>query len=160
TFFYPGSSIGNFTPAEALALLRTIRQHCDEPGSGLLIGVETGKDPARLVAASDDAAGITAAFNRNILLHVNRVLGTAFAPVGFAHVARYNQAAGRVEMHLEPRAPKRVRIDGINRVYAAGERIHTESSYKYTPDEFTAMLQRAGFSSVQCWQDEARDFAV
>ena len=161
TWFYPGSSIGNFSPSEALQFLQTIRGHCEGDGeSGLLIGVDTKKDAARLRAAYDDAAGVTAAFNRNILLHVNRVLGTGFAPVGFAHVARYNQAAGRVEMNLEARAPQTVRIDGIRRVYAAGERIHTESSYKYTPDEFTAMLQRAGFSSVQCWQDDAGDFAV
>ena len=160
TFFYPGSSIGNFTPAEALALLRTIRQHCDEPGSGLLIGVDTVKDPARLVAAYDDAAGITAAFNRNILLHVNRVLGTAFAPVAFTHVALYDDAAGRVEMHLEARAAHVVEIDGIERRFEAGERVHTENSWKYAPAGFTAMLQRAGFGEVRCWQDPAGDFAV
>jgi len=160
TFFYPGSSIGNFTPAEALALLRTIRQHCDEPGSGLLIGVDTVKDPARLVAAYDDAAGITAAFNRNILLHVNHLLGTAFAPVAFAHVARYDEAVGRIEIHLEARAPQAVEIDGIVRIFDAGERIHTENSWKYAPAAFTAMLQRAGFGAVRCWQDPAGDFAV
>jgi dimethylhistidine N-methyltransferase len=161
TWFYPGSSIGNFSPSEALQFLQRIRHHCESDAeSGLLIGVDTKKDAARLRAAYDDAAGVTAAFNRNILLHVNRVLGTAFAPAGFAHVARYNEAAGRVEMHLEARAPQTVRIDGIHRTYAAGECIHTESSYKYAPDEFTAMLQRAGFLSVQCWQDDAGDFAV
>jgi L-histidine Nalpha-methyltransferase len=161
TWFYPGSSIGNFAPSEALQFLQTIRRHCEgDAESGLLIGVDTKKDVARLCAAYDDAAGVTAAFNRNILLHVNRVLGTGFAPVGFAHVARYNEIAGRIEIYLEARAPQTVRIDGIPRTYAAGERIHTENSYKYMPEEFTAMLQRAGFSSVQCWQDDAGDFAV
>jgi dimethylhistidine N-methyltransferase len=160
TFFYPGSSIGNFTPAEALAFLGAIRQHCDEPGSGLLIGVDTVKDPARLVAAYDDAAGITAAFNRNILLHVNRILGTTFAPVAFTHVACYDETAGRIAIYLEARAPHSVEIDGVERNFEAGERIHTENSWKYAPAAFTAMLQRAGFEAVCCWQDPAGDFAV
>jgi dimethylhistidine N-methyltransferase len=161
TYFYPGSSIGNFAPSDALQFLQTIRRHCaGDAESGLLIGVDTKKDPARLRAAYDDAAGVTAAFNRNILNHVNRILGTGFAPVAFAHVAFYNRDAARVEMHLEARADQTVRIDGIARTFAAGERIHTESSYKYAPPEFTAMLQRAGFASVRCWLDEAADFAV
>jgi len=161
TYFYPGSSIGNFSASEALQFLQAIRRHCERDAeSGLLIGVDTKKDSARLRAAYDDPAGITAAFNRNILLHVNRTLGTSFAPAGFAHVALYNEAVGRIEIYLEARAPQTVSIDGIVRTYATGERIHTENSYKYAPHEFTGMLQRAGFASVQCWQDDAGDFAV
>jgi L-histidine Nalpha-methyltransferase len=160
TYFYPGSSLGNFAPVEALRFLQRIRDHCRHGASGLLIGVDTRKDAARLRAAYDDSAGVTAAFNRNALVHVNRLLGTCFVPVAFAHVAFYNERASRVEMHLEARAAQRVLIDGIARTYQAGERIHTENSYKYTPSEFTAMLERAGFPSVRCWQDDAGDFAV
>jgi dimethylhistidine N-methyltransferase len=160
TFFYPGSSIGNFTPDEALSFLQAIRAHCTVPGSGLLIGVDTKKARARLDAAYDDALGITAAFNRNILNHVNRVLASDFAPLAYAHRGFYNEDAGRVEMHLEAISPQTVALDGAPRTFAAGERIHTESSYKYAPAEFSALLARAGFRSVRCWQDARGDFAV
>jgi dimethylhistidine N-methyltransferase len=160
TFFYPGSSIGNFTPVEAARMLHAIRRHCRRDGSGLLIGVDTKKDPGRLEAAYDDAAGVTAAFNRNALSHVNRLLGTRFDPGAFAHVAFYNARDSRIEMHLEARTAQTIVVDGIERTFAAGERIHTENSYKYAPDEFAAMLERAGFAHVRCWQDDARDFAV
>jgi len=161
TYFYPGSSIGNFSPARALQFLQVIRRHCGvDAESGLLIGVDTKKDPARLRAAYDDVAGITAAFNRNILAHVNRVIGTHFRPDAFRHVALYDDAASRVEMHLEAVDTQTVTIDGIARIFRAGERIHTESSYKYAPPEFVAMLQRAGFGDVRVWQDDAQDFAV
>jgi dimethylhistidine N-methyltransferase len=161
TFFYPGSSIGNFTPADALRFLHAIHRHCrSRSGSGVLIGVDTKKDPARLRAAYDDAAGVTAAFNRNVLVNVNRTLGVHFAPAAFTHVAFYDEAASRVEMHLEATAAQTVTIEGIARTFEAGERIHTEDSYKYAPDEFVALLERAGFADVRCWQDSAGDFAV
>lgn len=160
TFFYPGSSIGNFTPLEAARLLQTIRRHCRDDGSGILIGADTKKDPARLTAAYDDAAGVTAAFNRNALCHVNRVLGTRFDPAAFAHVALYNARDGRIEMHLEARNAQTIVVDGVARTFASGERIHTENSYKYAPAEFVAMLERAGFAQVRYWQDDAGDFAV
>ncbi len=161
TFFYPGSSIGNFPPVEATRFLHTIRRHCGNDGaSGLLIGVDTRKDVARLTAAYDDAAGVTAAFNRNALAHVNRVLGTRFVPDAFAHVAFYDEARSRVEMHLEARTAQTIAVDGIARTFAEGERIHTENSYKYAPHEFIAMLERSGFADVRCWQDDAGDFAV
>jgi L-histidine N-alpha-methyltransferase len=160
TFFYPGSSIGNFAPVEALRFLQAIRRHCRGAASGLLIGADTKKDGARLAAAYDDAAGVTAAFNRNALAHVNRVLGTSFEPDAFAHVAFYNERDARVEMHLEARVAQTVVVDGIARTFAAGERIHTENSCKYAPHEFVAMLERAGFRNVRCWQDDAGDFAV
>ncbi|MEO6566956.1 MAG: L-histidine N(alpha)-methyltransferase [Casimicrobiaceae bacterium] len=161
TFFYPGSSIGNFTPDEALAFLRAIKLHCaGRDDSGLLIGVDTKKDQARLDAAYDDATGVTAAFNRNVLNHVNRVLGSNFRPEAFAHRGFYNAAEGRVEMHLEALVAQTVGWPGVERTFVAGERIHTENSYKYAPDEFTTLLRSAGFHGVRCWQDGQRDFAV
>jgi dimethylhistidine N-methyltransferase len=161
TFFYPGSSIGNFTPTGASSFLQAIKLHCaGRDDSGLVIGVDTKKDKARLDAAYDDAVGVTAAFNRNVLNHVNRVLGSDFRPEAFAHRGFYNEAAGRVEMHLEAITAQTVRWPGIERVFAAGERIHTENSYKYSPAEFTALLRGAGFGRVQCWQDARREFAV
>ncbi|HLX27976.1 MAG TPA: L-histidine N(alpha)-methyltransferase [Casimicrobiaceae bacterium] len=160
TFFYPGSSIGNFTPLEAARFLHSIRRHCRDDDSGLLIGVDTKKEVARLEAAYDDAAGVTAAFNRNALSHVNRVLGTNFVSDAFTHVAFYNARDSRVEMHLEARSRQTVIIDGIERTFEAGERIHTENSYKYAPAEFEAMLERAGFSRVRTFDDDAGDYAV
>jgi dimethylhistidine N-methyltransferase len=160
-FFYPGSSIGNFAPEEAVRFLTDIHLHCvAAPGSGLLIGVDTKKDARRLVNAYDDALGVTAAFNRNVLRHVNRLIGADFDPAAFAHVALYDERRGRIEMHLEARAPQSVRIESASRTFARGERIHTENSYKYTPAEFAVLLQQAGFARVRCWQDAARDFAV
>lgn len=161
TFFYPGSSIGNFTPRDALAFMRDVHLHClGRDGSGLLIGVDTKKDKARLDAAYDDSVGVTAAFNRNVLHHVNRILGSDFRPEAFAHRGFYNVEQGRIEMHLEARSPQIVQLPGATRTFAAGERIHTENSYKYAPAEFTVLLQEAGFARVMCWQDSAHDFAV
>jgi dimethylhistidine N-methyltransferase len=159
TFFFPGSSIGNFAPLQALDLLKRIRHYCTA-GSGLLIGVDTKKDPARLAAAYDDAVGVTAAFNRNILRHVNAVAGGDFDPSAFAHVALYDEALGRIEMHLEARTRQVVHTAFGERVFAAGERIHTESSYKYAPAEFRALLRQAGFTDITVWQDGDEDFAV
>jgi dimethylhistidine N-methyltransferase len=159
TFFYPGSSIGNFTPDEALELLEQIRRLCRR-GGGLLIGVDVPKEPARLAAAYDDALGVTAAFNRNVLNHANALLGCDFDPSAFAHVAFYNASEKRVEMHLEAMSAQRVRIAGRERIFAQGERIHTEDSYKYSPDDFATLLGRAGFDSVAVWQDPAHNFAV
>jgi dimethylhistidine N-methyltransferase len=161
-FFYPGSSIGNFTPVEARAFLAAVRRHCRVPGSGLVIGVDTKKDPGRLVAAYDDAVGVTAAFNRNVLRNVNRILGSDFRPRRFRHVARYDEACGRIEMHLEAREREGVHLapDAPPRLFEPGERIHTENSYKYAPDEFAALLAGAGFATIRVWQDPRRDFAV
>jgi dimethylhistidine N-methyltransferase len=160
TFFYPGSSIGNFASDEAVDFLRAIRRHCAVPGSGLLIGVDTKKDTARLEAAYDDPLGVTAAFNRNVLSHVNRVLGCDFVPEAFLHRAFYDADAGRIEMLLEASSPQTVILDGARRTFAAGERIHTENSYKYAPAEFAALLTDAGFAGIRCWQDARGDFAV
>lgn len=160
TFVYPGSSIGNFAPGDALRLLRAIRLHCDDDTSGLVIGVDTKKDVARLEAAYDDAEGITAAFNRNVLLHVNRILGTRFDPAAFAHVAFYASEASRIEMHLEACSEQTIVVDGVARSFARGERILTEHSYKYAPPEFEALLRDAGFRRVVRFLDARGDFAV
>jgi dimethylhistidine N-methyltransferase len=159
TFFYPGSSIGNFAPGDALELLIQVRHLCSR-GGGLLIGVDAPKEGARLAAAYDDALGVTAAFNRNVLNHINALLDSGFDPAAFAHVAFYNARETRVEMHLEARRAQCVTIAGRERVFAPGDRIHTENSYKYTPEQFADVLRRAGFSDIAVWQDEAGDFAV
>jgi dimethylhistidine N-methyltransferase len=151
-FFYPGSSIGNFTPAEARRFLARIRQYCTErPGSSLLIGVDGKKEKAVLDAAYDDALGVTAAFNRNALRHLNARFGFDFDVDGFAHVGFYNESEGRIEMHLESVREQAVLIDGQERRFRRGERIHPENSYKYSPAEFEAVLRDAGFASIRRW---------
>jgi dimethylhistidine N-methyltransferase len=159
TFFYPGSSIGNFTPGEAVAFMATIQRHCAaRPGSGLLIGVDAKKERRLLDAAYDDSLGVTAAFNRNALLHLNRRFGFDFALDGYAHRGFYNADAGRIEMHLEALRDMAVDLGGRQRRFAAGERIHTENSYKYAEDEFAALLREAGFANVRAWTNAARGF--
>jgi dimethylhistidine N-methyltransferase len=151
-FFYPGSSIGNFTPPEATRFLAGIRRCCAaRPGSSLLIGVDGKKDKAVLDAAYDDALGVTAAFNRNVLRHLNRKFGFGFDLGGFAHLGFYNEGEGRIEMHLESVRDQSVGIGGQARRFRAGERIHTENSYKYAPGEFEQVLADAGFADVRRW---------
>lgn len=156
--FYPGSSIGNFTPEEALAFLRRVCRAAN--GGGLLIGVDLVKDVARLVAAYDDPLQVTAAFNRNLLLHINRLIGSDFRLADWRHVARYDAAASRIEMHLEARRELAVQWPGGGRRFSAGERIHTENSYKWRAAEFAALLTMAGYSGIRRWTDEREDFAV
>jgi L-histidine N-alpha-methyltransferase len=158
TLFYPGSSIGNFTPDEALGLLCRMRQACD--GGALLIGVDLVKDAGVLEAAYDDALGVTAAFNLNLLRHVNGLLGTDFRPRQWRHVALYDTAASRIEMHLQAREPVSVCWPGGGRRFAAGERLHTENSCKYHPQDFEALLHDAGFRSIRRWTDPRAWFAV
>jgi dimethylhistidine N-methyltransferase len=162
TFFYPGSSIGNFTPAEARVFLARIQAYCAErPGSGLLIGVDGKKAAPLLDAAYDDALGVTAAFNRNALVHLNRRFGTDFALDGFTHRGFYNAAQGRVEMHLEALREQSVTLPGgLTRRFAAGERIHSESSYKYHASEFEDLLRASGFGAVRRWSDPAAGYFV
>jgi len=161
TFFYPGSSIGNFNPQDALAFVAGLRRHIEgREGSGLLIGVDGKKEKARLDAAYDDALGVTAAFNRNALLHLNRKFGFDFDLNGFLHRGFYNEAQGRVEMHLESVREQDVRIDGHVRRFAAGERIHTENSYKYTPAVFISLLKSAGFDDVRIWSSPDTGYTV
>lgn len=157
--FYPGSSIGNFDPPQAVALLARMRALVGSDG-GLLIGVDLPKDKAVLEAAYDDAAGVTAAFNRNALRHVNRLIGSDFDLRQWRHQAFFNAAASRIEMHLEAQAPQRVRWPGGGRDFAAGERIHTENSYKHPLPAFAALLREAGFASSQSWTDARGWYAM
>lgn len=159
--FYPGSSIGNFTPTDALAFLRSVHGACGPvAGSGLLIGVDLVKGVAELEAAYDDALGVTAAFNLNLLLHINRTLGTNFSVRDWSHVALYNAVESRIEMHLQARHTLSVRWPGGQRVFTGGERIHTENSYKWHLPHFQALLADAGFAASVAWTDPAQRFAV
>jgi len=130
------------------------------PGGNLLIGVDLVKDRAALEAAYDDALGVTAAFNLNILLHVNRLLGSDFDVRDWRHVALFNEAESRIEMHLEARSKVDVHLPDAGRGFAAGVRINTENSYKYRVDDFDALLRAAGFTQTNCWSDEQGGFAV
>ncbi len=164
---YIGSSIGNFSPDEATQILTTLRSHL-ELGDALLLGVDLapnavpdeGKSVANLLAAYDDAAGVTAAFNKNVLARLNRELDADFDLDSFAHRVRWNAEASRIEMHLESLLPQTVSIDGKRIDFAAGETIHTENSYKFTPDALAELLKSAGFAEERVFQDLGRSFAV
>jgi dimethylhistidine N-methyltransferase len=158
---YIGSSIGNFEPREAARLLLGVREGL-KPGDGLLLGVDLEKDEAPLLAAYDDAAGVTAAFNRNVLARLNRELGADFDPESFAHRAVWNGTESRIEMHLESRAEQTVRLAALDLEvgFGAGESIHTENSYKYRRGQAEAMLAGAGFIPLESWTDARGWFAV
>ena len=159
--FYPGSSIGNFSPPQALSFLRGVLAACGaQPGSGLLIGVDLVKDTAILEAAYDDPLGVTAAFNRNLLLHINRLTGSNFELAHWQHVGRFDAALSRIEMHLQATCDVVVRWPGGQRAFAEGERIHTENSYKWTQAGFEQLLNEAGFTQATGWTDPAKRFAV
>ncbi len=158
-FLYPGSSIGNFAPEDARTFLSRLRANADADGQ-LLIGVDLVKDPATLVAAYDDALGVTAAFNRNVLLHANRLLGADFSLGDWRHLALFDPVRSRIEMHLEALRQVTVAWPGGARQFRAGERIHTENSYKYREKDFIELLRIAGWSNVRCWTDPRRWFAV
>lgn len=158
TLFYPGSSIGNFTPAEALPFLREVHAECR--GGALLVGVDLVKPAAVLEPAYDDALGVTAAFNRNLLLHLNRLIGADFAIADWRHVAFFDHDESRIEMHLEAVRDVTVRWTAGERRFRAGERIHTENSCKWRPQDFAALLREAGFSAPRQWRDEHDRFGV
>jgi dimethylhistidine N-methyltransferase len=159
--FYPGSSIGNFTPEQALDFLRNLHSACGTaPGSGLLIGVDLLKDPAELESAYDDALGVTAAFDLNLLLHINRLVGSNFAVRDWWHLSRFNAPQSRVEMHLQARHAVTVQWPGGQRQFAAGETIHTENACKWTMKNFESLLLSAGFGSTRVWTDPKERFAV
>lgn len=159
-FFYPGSSIGNFMPDEASWFLKQIAAHRRTQHCGLLIGIDLKKDRATLEAAYDDALGVTASFNRNVLLHVNRLLGSNFRIEDWQHYACYDADFGRIEMHLEAIRDITVNLRGEERTFRASERIHTENSYKYSQAGFAELLTSAGFTRTQAWVDENERFAV
>lgn len=159
TFFYPGSSIGNFTPAEAVDFFRRLHAACEDDG-GLLIGVDLVKATEILDAAYNDALGVTASFNLNLLLHLNRLLGADFDIAGWRHVSFFNTAQSRIEMYLEARHAVTVQWQGGERRFQQGERIHTENSYKYTPEDFVQLLQQAGFKVTRTWSDANDWFLV
>jgi L-histidine N-alpha-methyltransferase len=169
---YIGSSIGNFSPAEAVSILRNLRQHL-APGDALLLGADLApsehKSIATILSAYDDAAGITAAFNKNILTRLNRELDANFNLDAFAHRARWNAIESRIEMHLESLHPQTVTIPTDTILtdtephqipFAQGETIHTENSYKFTPEALTTLLTNASFTPTHTFQDPTQSFAL
>ena len=158
---YIGSSIGNFEPHQAAKVLRRVRAGL-KTGDSLLLGVDLAKDDSTLLAAYDDEAGVTAAFNRNLLVRLNRELDAEFELEAFAHCAVWNEARSRIEMHLRSRGAQRVEVGalGLTVDFAAGESIHTENSYKYRPGQAEALLADAGFCTEATWTDARGWFAV
>ena len=157
--FFPGSTIGNFEPRDALAFLQRVRRLI-QPGGALLIGVDLKKDPQVLNDAYNDSQGVTAAFNLNLLERLRTELGAKLDPDNFRHRAFYNTTHGRIEMHLVSRCTQEIRILGKRFRFDAGESIHTESSYKYSVEEFHALAHRAGLQPRQVWLDAERLFSV
>lgn len=158
---YIGSSIGNFDPPERSDILRGLRAHL-APGDMLLLGVDMVKDPQALLSAYDDAAGVTAAFNKNLLTRINRELGADFQTHRFVHRAVWNEPRSRMEMHLESLAAQRVTIPALDLQarFTRGETIHTENSYKFTDPGVRELLAAADFDLRGKWSDEAEWFAV
>ncbi|MDB5735617.1 MAG: methyltransferase [Alphaproteobacteria bacterium] len=156
--FFPGSTIGNFRPEAAAALLRRMRAVLN--GGGLLIGVDLVKDPTRLHDAYNDAAGVTARFNKNLLVRANRELGADFDIDAFAHYAPYNVPMQRIEMYLVSLKRQIVTLWGEQFEFAQGEALYTEDSHKYTIENFREMAVSAGFSPRAVWTDEERLFSV
>lgn len=157
--FFPGSTIGNFDPIDAEALLRRFAGLLGT-GCRLIVGVDLKKDVRRLHAAYNDAAEVTAAFNLNLLQRANRELGADFRLSQFVHRAPYNRAAGRIEMHLVSQRAQTARVAGGHFAFRRGESIHTENSYKYDLDEFAGLAASAGFSVQRTWTDRRRLFSV
>lgn len=157
--YFPGSTIGNFTRPEALAFLRHAHGVAG-PGGAMLVGVDLKKDPARLHAAYNDAQGVTAAFNLNLLTRINRELGGNFDVGAFEHHAFYDADEGRIEMHLRSLREQSVSVAGQTFHFRAGETIHTENSCKYSVAEFQQLAREAGFAAAHCWTDAAQLFSV
>jgi dimethylhistidine N-methyltransferase len=157
--YFPGSTIGNFAPAEAVLLLQHTAELCG-PGGGLLLGADLRKDRHVLEAAYDDTQGVTAEFNYNLLVRINRELGADFVLPQFAHRASYNADEGRIEMHLVSHVDQQVHVGGEVFAFAAGESIHTENSYKYSLEQLHDLGDAAGFDAVRDWLDERQYFSV
>ena len=158
---YIGSSIGNLELEDAVSLLQNIASHLAS-GDHLLLGVDLVKDSDVMHAAYNDSAGITASFNKNLLVRINRELGGHFEPDAFCHVSFWNEASSRIELHLESTCPQSVRVDALDTTlqFYQGERIHTENSYKYTVECLEQLLRRGGFEVEHIWTDPDRWFAV
>lgn len=157
--FFPGSTIGNFVPASAVDLLRSFRETLGT-GSMLLIGMDQVKDVGRLTAAYDDAQGVTAAFNLNLLERINRELGGDVPVSAFRHEARWNAMLSRIEMHVVAVEDVNFTIDGQSFALAAGSSIHTENSHKYTSESARLLLAAGGWTPVDEWKDPEGDFAL
>lgn len=156
--FFPGSTLGNFTPGEALAFLRGAARALE--GGALILGADLVKDPNVLHAAYNDSAGVTAAFNLNLLARANRELGANFQLANYAHYAFYNAPLARIEMHLVAREKQVVAVGGERFAIAEGEALHTENSYKFTLDGLRELASRAGFRPGPAWTDPERLFSV
>jgi dimethylhistidine N-methyltransferase len=157
--YFPGSTIGNFDPGEALALMASVRRFLGE-GAAFIVGVDQTTDPQVLHRAYDDAAGVTAAFNLNLLARINRELSGDLAPELFVHRAVWNALEGRVEMHLQATKSHRARVAGVEIEFVAGETIHTENSYKFTHARFAALAERGGWRIVKRWGSSPPEFAI
>lgn len=157
--YFPGSTIGNFSPAEAENLLRVLHRTAG-PDGAVLLGVDLRKDPRILIPAYDDAERVTAAFNYNLLVRINRELGGDFDPRQFEHRAIWNDAESRIEMHLLSLRRQKVRVDGQTFTFQAGESLITEYSYKYTQERLAELGAAAGFSVQQAWTDAQGWFSV
>jgi dimethylhistidine N-methyltransferase len=154
--YFPGSTIGNLTPGEAHSFLSMTR----DQAARMLVGVDMKKDANVLHAAYNDAKGVTAAFNLNLLRRINRELGGNFNLKAFVHYAYYNATAGRIEMHLVSLKKQKVRVANQSFGFDVGESIHTENSYKYSVEDFRALAKRAGFSGKKLWTDRKGLFAL
>jgi dimethylhistidine N-methyltransferase len=157
-FFYPGSSIGNFDPDAAQAFVSRVRAHCRAGKDWLLIGVDSVKATARLNLAYDDPLGVTAAFNLNVLRHVNAIANTDFDVRDWQHIGAYNEHAARIEMELQARHDVSVQVGERKVEFSKGARIHTENSYKYTRERFEALLYAGGFEVAHYFTDGKHDF--
>jgi L-histidine Nalpha-methyltransferase len=157
--YFPGSTLGNFTSEGALALLRQTAVLCG-PGGGLLLGVDLRKNPRVIEAAYNDRQGVTASFNLNILVRINRELGADFDIEQFTHRAFYHAAQGGIEMHLVSRRDQVVRVGGVPFVFVKGESIHTENSYKYSLPDLVELARAGGFAAERVWADEQQYFGV
>jgi dimethylhistidine N-methyltransferase len=157
--FFPGSTIGNLDPTQAQRFLQRARDTLGAAAS-LLVGVDVRKAPEILLPAYDDAAGVTAAFNLNLLVRLNREAGSDFDPASFAHRAVWNDAESRIEMHLVSLREQSVRVDGHVVHFARDETIHTENSYKYAPERFAALAHASGWHTATLWTDPAQMFSL
>lgn len=157
--YYPGSTIGNFHPPDAIAFLRRIRRAV-QPDGGLLIGVDLKKDKAVLERAYNDRQGVTAAFNLNLLTRINRELPASIPVDGFRHEARYDEQKGRIEMHLVSESDQDVKVGDETFHFHAGETIRTEESYKYSREEFARLAEEAGFEVTAFWTDREGRFSL